>query len=342
MDIRTPWLKERKWYFFSIVGLFLFVILAEVGLRFVLGLGRPILYEPSAESGYFMRPHQYTRRLFATTSTNSYGMRSPEFAREKPSGTLRLMFLGDSITYGTTQVDQNDIFVEKVRRDLSVKLRRRVEDLNASANGWAISNEYGFLQSRGTYGSDYLLLVLNSGDLTQPFSKLSDVQGARTEYPHTAIGELLDRLLLLRKHYSQHDPGTAVEDDPQTEQANLRDLTSMVKISRAQGTQLLLIFIPICQVIPQGASSSAQYDLKNWAETEGVTLFDLTNSVSAYETSAITLLDRVHYNSHGNWLLANSLEKYLEDKFSKVDSGQYESSPNKAGYTNSIAEYVHR
>jgi hypothetical protein len=338
MYIRTPWLKGRRWYFISIVGPFLLIMLTEVGLRFVLGLGRPILYEPGAEFGYFMRPHLYTRRLFARTATNSYGMRSPEFAREKPSGTLRLMFLGDSITYGTTQVDQDDIFVEKVRRDLSVKLSRRVEDLNASANGWAISNEYGFLQSRGTYGSDYLLLVLNSGDLTQPFSKLPDVQGARTEYPRTAIGELLDRLLLMRKHYSQHDPGTSVEDDPQTEQANLRDLTSIAKISRSQRAQLLLVFIPIRQVIAQGTSNSAQYDLKNWAETEGVTLFDLTSSVSAYETSAITLQDRVHYNSRGNLLLANALEKYLEDKFTKVDWGRNESNTNRAGYTNSIGE----
>src|ERR1700730_13282260 len=140
MPIRPPrrftWLVGPRWYFWPLIGLVLLIGLTEVGLRYVAGLGRPILYEPNAEFGYFMQPHQYTRRLLATTATNSYGMRSPEFAREKPSGVLRLMFLGDSITYGTTQVDQNDIFVEKVRRDLVANLGRRIEDLNASANGW--------------------------------------------------------------------------------------------------------------------------------------------------------------------------------------------------------------
>jgi hypothetical protein len=179
-------------FFYSVIGLLLLLSFTELGLRMVLGLGRPILYELDPACGYFTQPHQDTRRLFARTATNGFGMRSPEFTMEKPSGTLRLLFLGDSITYGTTQVDQDDIFAELVRKDLSMKLHRRVEEINASANAWVISNEDGFLESRGTYNSDYVLLVLNSGDLDQPFSRFSDVQGGQTTGARTAIDELLE------------------------------------------------------------------------------------------------------------------------------------------------------
>ena len=283
----------------------------------VSGLGHPILYELDPAYGYFTQPNQYTRSLFARTATNSFGMRSPEFTRDKPAGTLRLLFLGDSITYGTTQVDQDDIFVEKVRKDLSTKLQRRLEEINASANGWAISNEYSFLHSRGTYNSDFVLLVLNSGDLDQPFSRFSDVEGAQTRGPRTAISELLTRLLLLWKHFSQHDPGTTVEHDPNTEQANLRDLTKMANFSRAQGAQFLLVFVPFRRNIAQGVTSSVSYPLKHWAESEGVDLFDVTPAVSAYETKAITLQDGVHYNPRGNRLVADVLEGFLADKLSQ-------------------------
>jgi lysophospholipase L1-like esterase len=244
-------------------------------------------------------------------------MRSPEFTLDKPPGALRLLFLGDSITYGTTLVNQDDIFVELVRKDLSMTLHRRVEEINASASGWAISNEYGFLHSRGTYNSDYVLLVLNSGDLDQPFSSFSDVAGGQTTSPRTAIGELLTRVLQLVKQSSQHDAGTTVQNDPNTERANLRELTSMANFTRGQGSGLLLVFVPIRQVIARGVATSVPNALGDWARSEGVDILDLTRAVSSYETKAITLRDGIHYNPRGNRLLADLLEKYLADKFTK-------------------------
>jgi hypothetical protein len=191
--------------FWSIAGLFLLLLLTEVGLRTALGFGNPILYRSDPLYGYFTKPNQQTRRLFARTVINSRGMRCREFASEKQSGTLRLMFLGDSLTYGTTQVDQDDIFAEKVRKNLSRETHRPVEEINVSANAWAISNEYGFLRSNGTFNSDYVVVVLNSGDFQQPFSTLSDVQGGLVLRPGTAIGELATRVWIVLKHRSQED-----------------------------------------------------------------------------------------------------------------------------------------
>jgi hypothetical protein len=221
------------------------------------------------------------------------------------------MFLGDSITYGTTQVDQDDIFVEQVRKSLSMEIHRPVEEINASVSAWAIQNEYRFLCSRGTYNSDYVLLVLNSGDLAQPFSTLSGVQGAFTTAPHTAIGELLVRLLVR----DRQDAGTSVQNVPDTEQANLQELTSIVKFVHAHGSEFLLIFVPFRREIAQGVAGSVPRAVKTWANSQRVDLLDLTNSVSAYETNVITLHDGIHFNKRGNRLLADSLERHLADVY---------------------------
>jgi hypothetical protein len=287
----------------------------EIGLREIAGLGHPILYELNPAFGYFPQPNQFTRRLFARTFTNRFGMRSPEFTLEKAPGTLRLMFLGDSITYGTTQVDQDDIFVERVGKDLSSELHRRVEDFNASASGWAISNEDGFLHSCGTYNSDYIVLVLNSGDLDQPFSSFADVAGGQTTSPGSAIGELFLRLFPFRQGSPQHDAGTTVGNDPATERANVQELSDMAQFARAHGSKFLLVFIPFRREIAPGARFSAQPALKKWADTEAVDFFDLTGAVSAYETKAVTLRDHVHYNVLGNRLLAEALEKSFAEEF---------------------------
>jgi hypothetical protein len=309
-------LRKSRFYY-SVIGLLLLLIFVEFGLRLVLGLGHPILYELDPSFGYFTQPHQYTRRLFARTSTNSLGMRSPEFTIEKPAGALRLMFLGDSITFGTTQVDQGSIFAEEVRKDLSIMLHRQVEEINASANGWAISNEDGFLHSRGTYNSDDVVLVLNSGDLDQPFSRFSDVAGGQTNSPRTAIGELITRLMMLRNRFSHQDAGTTVENDPATERKNLQELTSMAEFSRGHGSGFLLVFVPFRREIVDGAASSIPGPLKDWAASENINYLDLTSAVSGYETQAITLRDGTHYNARGNRLLADSLENYLADRFGK-------------------------
>lgn len=299
---------------YCLAGLFLVLLLTELGLRSALGLGNPILYRADPSYGYFTRPNQRTRRLFARTVINSRGMRCREFAYEKPRGTLRLMFLGDSITYGTTQVDQDDIFAEQVRKNLSSEIHRPVEEINASANAWAISNESSYLRSSGTFNSDYVLLVLNSGDLQQRFSTLSDVQGALVQ-PGTAVGELLARIWMFRKRHFQQDAGTTVREDPGAEQANLRCLTSMLNLARAQGSEFVLVFVPFRRDVAPGAERSVPHAIWDWTKSNGVALVDLTAVVSAYDTAAITLGDGIHFNRRGNQLLAGPLEKRLAAEY---------------------------
>ena len=45
-------------------------------------------------------------------------MRSDDFHIAKPIGTDRLMFVGDSLAYGTTRIDQEKIFTEILHPEL--------------------------------------------------------------------------------------------------------------------------------------------------------------------------------------------------------------------------------
>ncbi len=116
--------------------------------------------------------------------TNEYGMRSDPIRPGRIPGTRRIYFLGDSMTYGTTQVDQSRLFTEIVHQRLPEQIHEPVEVMNGAISGWAPANELAYLREHGTLNADLVILVLNSGDPTQPMSP-----------NRTAIASLLSRII---------------------------------------------------------------------------------------------------------------------------------------------------
>jgi hypothetical protein len=305
---------------FTVVGLFLTgCVTLEILLRTVAGFGNPLLYTPDPSCGYITRPNQQLSRFGAHVELNTYGLRCPDFTPEKPPNTTRMLLLGDSLVYGTTLIDQNDIFSERIRQKLE-KLStsysahnerktpgplRRVEIINASANGWAISNEAGFLYSRGTFGSDYVIEVINSGDLAQPFATIEDTPAAVTSKPISAISDVIAHLI----HRHAHDPGTTVKQDGAQTTANLNELSRMADFIRQHNAQMAVVYLPFRTAIESGAS--APVTLVSWARATRTPLLDLTNDISRYPTSSVTNLDRTHLNAFGNQVVADALTPYL-------------------------------
>jgi hypothetical protein len=76
------------------------LMVTELTLRFVVGLGNPPLFNRHPEIEYLLRPGSYCQfgnRIFV----NSMGMRSPEDATLPIRvGELRVLVLGDSIVNG--------------------------------------------------------------------------------------------------------------------------------------------------------------------------------------------------------------------------------------------------
>jgi hypothetical protein len=52
-----------------------------------------------------------------------------------------------------------------------------------------------------------------------------------------------------------------------------------------------------------------------WAQSNAVGVIDLTAEVSAHDAAAITLRDGIHFNTLGNRLLADSIERRLVDEY---------------------------
>lgn len=305
------------------------LLVVEATLRLLLGLGNPVLIQADPSCGYILKPNQHVRRFFVQTHINAYGMRSSPIGPEKARGAIRLMFLGDSITYGTTQVDQSQIFTERIHTLLSGAIHRQIEVLNASASAWAISNEYEFLKSRGTFQADLLIIVLNSGDLNQSFSDMSKV-GEELPYrkPWTAIGEVMSRFVLpkLFSRPAKTDAGTSSKlyQSP-TATKNLEDLTEICRLASAQHTRVTLVYIPFRRDLGKLSGSTLPEMLNSWRKTNGIPTIDLTQAEQPYRVEEITLPDRTHFNALGNGVIASVLGPFLLKVLNGTTSNTHES-----------------
>jgi lysophospholipase L1-like esterase len=315
--------KRRRWSFAKVAGvlvlsLVLLVVVTDVGLAVILGLGNALLIQPDPAAGYVIKPNQRVRRFFCNTIINGESMRSPAFSPVKPPGTYRVLLIGDSMTYGSTQVDQKAIFASLLRAELPARLHEPVEILNASAGAWAIGNELGYLKSRGTFDADLVVLVLNSGDIGQSPTGLNDLGGdAATVKPPCALCEVWTRYLKSKMFHikPKMDKGAELSTDVvQIVTANLRWLDEFQQDVQQHHARMGMIYLAMRKYVPDNAKLSAQPVLVNWATQHHVPFLDITSAETSYPWSDITL-DGVHFNAKGHRIAAT----YIEQNWSEVD-----------------------
>ncbi len=297
-----------------------------------MGLGHPILVTRQSAAKYELAPNQYVQRRWPLSDgpisrvwTNRYGMRSGAVTAERPPGVLRLYFLGDSMTYGTTEVDQSKIFASLVGEELPGVVHERVQVLDGAAGGWAPANELAYLREHGTMDANRVILVLNDGDPMQPEAAAPDNEETPSVKMHPVFGyqELWDRALepliteklvqwrlIPAPKALQGQAGDAVISNQEVLAENLQVLTEMHKLVDGSGGKMSIAFLPFVQsdfdshtmyLVNEGRDA-----VKQWAARHGVPFLDLTQDLTPYG-NRIRLRDHLHLNVEGNALVAHAI-----------------------------------
>lgn len=290
------------------------LLCAELLLRFGLGLGSPVVYRLDPAAGYVPTGAQQTTRFGSRVAINRYGMRSPEAAPTPPAGETRLLFVGDSVTFGPTYVDQEDLFVSRIPTDLGSHGRGRWEALNASAPGWATGNELGFLRSRGTFGANVVIMVINTGDLDQPFAQIDGSGSFPLQRPPSALWEALSRYLLPRLGLAAHaaDPGASgTADDVIPVAQVIANLGESRRIAERAGARFVLVYVPATGSAWHAAHWQQEKQvLDRWARENDVLYVDATNALSRAPADSV-YFDGIHLRPAGHRILAREIEAVL-------------------------------
>jgi lysophospholipase L1-like esterase len=237
-------------------------------------------------------------------------MRSEDVAETPPPGATRILFLGDSVTWGGAYEDQSTTFPYLVAKDLDAMKWGPVETLNPSCGGWAPGNELGWLKGHGTFKSRLVVLVINEGDLDQP--KEADVSGRHPNYPRQAsvfaLQELMSRYVLPRiTHSNTNDPGSQQGAfDAAAAVESRRAVLDEIDLAQKRDAKVIVLFTKRDPADPKDNWVPAMADkLRATVQRHGARF------VVANLTTHAQYHDGLHPNALGNQAIASQLARII-------------------------------
>jgi hypothetical protein len=151
------------------ISIIILTVSIEIFLRNK-GYGTPPLYVFDPQIGYCIKSNQDVGRIGGSrVFINSLGMRSTEIPRSKIEGTFRVLVLGDSVPYGGSYIDQEDIFCSVAQVNLQ-RDNENWEILNAGVNAYGPQNVLRYVESKGLFDADLVIVYLPWGDLYRDFA----------------------------------------------------------------------------------------------------------------------------------------------------------------------------
>jgi len=182
------------------IGVLLTVVLliclggAELFLRTFSGLGNPPLYDLSPLYGYRLKANQVIEPkggigfLYgARVTTNNLGLRAAGEWDDDPSG--KVLFLGDSVTYGGQYVSDAQLF-----SSLAGARLKGWQTGNGGVNAWGIGNLLGLVRGYEFTPAEVVVTCVIEGDFYRGTTRASSLP-LWVEKPKFALEDLLMHLV---------------------------------------------------------------------------------------------------------------------------------------------------
>ncbi len=311
------------------LGVAVTLVFLELGLR-VAGLGHPYysapeLYRPNPDPRILFEPRPNFDGFSegTTVRTNSRGLRDREPTPAKPAGVIRVLFLGDSVTFGAGVRDDEPFPRLLESRPVGGPT---IETVNAGVVGYNTAQELARLESVGpAYQPDVVVLTFVVNDLLDSFSIF--------DHQYDPAGPLAEQKIWLRRHSHLY---RLVQDtwwrasqelrrmeagrtEPLRQRARveerLAELRQIVELSRSHGAAFLLVLYPDnlddpVSPGPDGARRTVREELLRVAADAGVPAVDLTAALGDVRDPRARehrLREDPHPSPTGHRIIANAL-----------------------------------
>jgi len=313
-------------------GAFLLCFLVlEVILR-IAGFGNVEIYAADPLLYWKLKPNQdcYTKIDHKPVHVNSRGTRGPEFQVPKPPGTLRILSLGDSRTFGwgLTEAETYSGLIEKMLQQY-VGPGKRVEVINAGVNAWSYGQMYTYLREFGLqYQPDIVVLAdanlwTQFGDNNSPEFIASFLRRVRLKnflrrfatYHFVVEYKLKDFYERTRTRFIPLDPkqDTFFKEQQKTDpDAFFRDkIESVCQLALSNRIKPVLLFMPAVDQMARPETPQALRAKTVVSQKLGVPLIDTTPDLKPQGAALFLEGDLAHLNVPGNEIVARRLFQSL-------------------------------
>jgi len=133
-------------------------------------LNTTTIFVKDHELGWRLNPNAEGEWGGVVVKINGKGLRGPELDYTKPSNVERILYLGDSVTFGFKLESYEQAFPYLVEVVLEDRLGYEIETINAGVSGYAPWQEYIYLSKEGIkYEPDLVVVSFVLNDVTEKF-----------------------------------------------------------------------------------------------------------------------------------------------------------------------------
>jgi hypothetical protein len=175
---KLPWLnsltarKEVTGALLSALILILPLFVMELVLRPFAQLEQKTtsMYLKDRDLGWRLRPNTTHVWDHKSAKINSKGILGPELDYDKPASVTRVLFLGDSVTFGEGLKTFEEAFPFLIGQKLTAQLKKPVEAINTGVGGYAPWQEALYLEKEGIkYHPDLVVVTFVLNDVIEKF-----------------------------------------------------------------------------------------------------------------------------------------------------------------------------
>ena len=234
-------IRGEKFFKFGLISFLIFGFFVEIFAKYVLGLGNPPISIEHRTIEYEFAPNQDLRRFHKKIKINSMGMRSNEFSQH--SNKKRLLVYGDSVIWGGSLTDQNNLSTEILKRILE-KNNYNFDVGNISAGSWGPGNWLAHINERGIYGADIIILVISSHDWNDnpTYKSIKNNINLPTKKPNFATEELITRYIIPKiKKAFQYRKNPKSKQIKIESKKGLDDIAKFINIVREKDAEIIVV-----------------------------------------------------------------------------------------------------
>ncbi len=330
------------------------VILLTVSIDRIAGIWVPppsaldSILEPHPTRGWAHRRGIVGSGGGRAVSINSLGLRGPEIPRSRKPDEFRILFLGDSLTFGYS-LPIEETFVALVRDALDrAAPDKTISAINAGVGGYSTWQELDYLRNEGIDLRPDLVVLeycfndvaervyldpgkISGGAMRFSFSNVPHwsglVRAVRSAMAKRRYQTALDALQFAdNKPLEGPDAGLRriedlYRDDPPPAAAAawdraIADLTAVHDFCSEQGLPWLLVAFPFRTQLAPNPRIMPQKRLRRWAEQNGAHFLDLLPAYRRHvaETGRVPtdlFFDGTHPTAAGNRVAAQGIVEYL-------------------------------
>ena len=302
--------RLKKVAFWLVAGILICapIVLAELYLRSV-GLGNPILFYANASYRFAPQPNQQRlRRRGATVTIDSKGLRST--TDWTAPADAKLLFIGDSVTWGGTYVDDRDTFAEGVCRHLAEQTGKRYGCGNAGVNQYGTENMAERIRYKNVDDESILVVTMIAHDTVRG---LVDAEGRyffmqQPPPPFRALWEATT-FLTWTVYKALRQQTYRPDDDLRVAERSLENLFAAIRETQRPGRNVLIVLSPIKDEL-HGREGPLTKHVRSVLARSGFDWLDLHTLVSAV-TAPDFYYDQMHLDVPGHTFYADQIASRL-------------------------------